>query len=201
VAGGGGVDQDEVRHPVELERLHLPEHQHVADTGDGRCHHVDHPGADETLRDTLEAMGGEVLEERVIGRDASRPHTAAHVGELDLRVFERFGRAEGMLDTRAALQLDDEDREPDRGRHCGEPGGHGGLADSAFAGDHQDPALSAEAGDVHPSGSVAPGTAASAPGGPKLQVTAPCSLNGGGARLALSGGDVTERGVTVATAS
>ena len=74
VAGGGGVEHDQVGGLAPLELLDLAEDEDVLDAGRGRGHHVDGPARREPPRDPAHAVVLEVLEQGVVGREGAGPH-------------------------------------------------------------------------------------------------------------------------------
>ena len=71
VPGGRGVDDDEVGHARPLELFDLAQDEHVADAGDGGRDDVEHAGGHDALRDPVEAVIGQVLEQRIVGGEAA----------------------------------------------------------------------------------------------------------------------------------
>ena len=80
VPGGRGVDDDQVRRATPLELLDLAQHEHVTDAGDGGRDHVEHPRARQALGDASQPVVLEVLDQRVVRREPTRPHGSSARG-------------------------------------------------------------------------------------------------------------------------
>ena len=166
VAGGRGVHQDQVGLAASLDLLHLPEHQDVPDARDGAGHQVDDPRRHQAFGDPLQAVVGQVFEQRIVGgdspgpdgagRDAPGPVRAGAIvrcrpGRLQHRfgVVEPVARPEGGRHSAPALELDHQHRQAGARGQVGQRRDHGRLAHASLAGHDQDPALTAERADVH----------------------------------------------------
>ena len=150
----GGVDHDQVRRASLLELLHLAQHQHVADAGNGGGHHVEHARPGQPPRHPSQAVTLEILDQRVIGCDPSPPYRAlAPAGRIPpqdrLLVLEVARPPEGAGDPGLAFELDDEHGKSRLSSHPGQRCRHRGLAHATLAGDDEDVALCAESRHVH----------------------------------------------------
>ena len=147
----GRVDQDQVGHLGPLQLLDLAQDQDVPDAGDRGRHHVQDAGVRQPLGHALQPVVLEILDQRVVGRQAPGPHP---LGQGLLLVAQVVPPAEGRGDPGLALELDDEHRFPGVGGHARHGRGHGRLADATLAGQHEDVALSQEGPHVHVAPSV-----------------------------------------------
>ena len=71
MAGRGRVDHDEIGGAGLLEALHLAEHEDVLHAGNRRRHHVERAGRREPLRDPLQPVALELVEQRGVGRQGA----------------------------------------------------------------------------------------------------------------------------------
>ena len=166
MASGRRVDHDQVGGRLPLQLLHLAQDQHVADAGDGRRDHVEHPRVRQSLGHAPQAVVLEVLDERVVGGEPPGPHLPARPPggrppaggpsghQDDLLVVEVLVATEGGGNAGLALEFHDEDRFAGAGGHLGERRAHRRLAHAALAGDDEDVALCAEGTHVHAGPSV-----------------------------------------------
>ena len=136
MAGCGGVDNDEIRGSLLLERLHLAEDEDVLHTRDRRGHDLERARADQPFRDAPQPVVLEVVDERLIGgeRPAADPRR-----QLRLLVPERWA-AEAGRQPRFALDLDDQHAQAGVRSGGGEGRGHRRLPYWGLA-----PRLAAEA--------------------------------------------------------
>ncbi len=135
MAGGRGVEQDEVGHAGPFQLLDLAQDQDVLDAGGSGGHHLDQAGLDQALGDATQAVLLQVLDQGDIGRERPGPYAR---GQDLLVVLEVLGTESGGQPG-LALHLDDEHREPQARGHAGHGGRDRGLAHPALAGHHHDP--------------------------------------------------------------
>ncbi len=158
MAGGRGVDEDQVGGAVPLQLLDLAEYQHVTDARDGGRDHVEDPGVGQPLRHPFQAVVLEILHQRVVGGEPPGPDRGPSTWrgrhQQDFFVAEVPMATEGGRDARLAFELDDKNRFARPGSHLGQRCAHGRLAHAALAGDDDDVALCAEGIHVHAGPSV-----------------------------------------------
>ena len=103
--------------------LTLPSTRTSRMPGDGRGHHVDHPRGHQPPGDPLEAVVGQVLEQGVVGGDATAPDAATRGPSASEAGLARSRGAPGRRRrrrARPALELDHQDREAGLGGHAGQ---------------------------------------------------------------------------------
>ena len=143
MAGGGGVEHDQVGHAGPLELLHLAEHEDVLDARGGGGHHVEGAAREQAAGDPVQAVVLEVLEEGVVGGEQAGPDVGRALGatagmEHDLVVAEGRSAVEAA-DAALALDLHDEGRQPGARRGPGQGGAHGAFADAPLPGHDEHP--------------------------------------------------------------
>ena len=112
MAGGGGVEDDQVAVAGPLELLDLAQHEDVLDAGRGGGHDVERPGGHQAPGDPAHAVVLEVLEQGVVGGERAGPHVGRALGAAGRRRSRprrsRGARRRTVGQARLALDLDDQ---------------------------------------------------------------------------------------------
>ncbi len=168
MAGGRGIDEDQIGEACLLDLFDFAEHQNVPDAGNGARDDVDDSRRHQALREPAEPVVGQVFDEGIVRGDPPGLHTArrdvwrlalgpevlfdlvgARRAEHGPGVIDGVAVAEGVGDTRSTFELDDQDRQSGVGCHPGDGRHHGRLPDAALTRHDQDVTLHAESADVH----------------------------------------------------
>ena len=144
VSGGGAVDDDHVGRPGPLQGLHLAENEDLPHAGHGGRQDVERSGAHQPLRHPPEAVGLQVLDQGLVGRQGEDGHPG-----VDLLLAADNGRSEHRCQPGLPLQLDQQRPPAGPGGGHGQGGGGRRFAHSALPGHDDHPERGAPLGQLH----------------------------------------------------
>ena len=141
----GRVHDDQVGGALEVEALHLAEHEDVLHAGNRGRHDVEGAGLHQPLGDPLEPVVLEPVDQCRVRRQGARPDS---LGQLALLVAE-IRAVERGREPRFALDLHDQHAHARARSRDRERRGDRGLADTPLARHDDDPGSGAELRELH----------------------------------------------------